>query len=224
MFLSKFWKIKFHFKIKYFLLFSRSNFQIWPTGTYSPDSRSMSSSRAVFCRVLNLSRENRRPVSRPAQVKTFLKTGGFRLSNFTLISYNVMWILTIPVLPNLRTRELPNPSWLFSHSTGHLFQSSLLLVQPSVPEPLSHSAGHLFQSSLLLVQLSVPEPLSHSAGHLFQSSLLLVQLKCPWTTFPLGWSPLPVKSPIGPAKFQAIWKPLTTPHFGHFIQFTGLNC
>ena len=147
--------------------------------------------------MLNLSRENRRPVSRPAQVKTFLKTGGFRLSNFTLISYNVMWILTIPVLPNLRTRELPNPSWLLSHSTGHLFQSSLLLVQPSVPEPLSHSAGHLFQSSLLLVQLkcpfptqlvtsssqvsywfssSVPEPLSHSAGHLFQSSLLLVQL------------------------------------------------
>ena len=127
--------------------------------------------------MLNLSRENRRPVSRPAQVKTFLKTGGFRLSNFTLISYNVMWILTIPVLPNLRTRELPNPSWLLSHSTGHLFQSSLLLVQPSVPEPLSHSAGHLFQSSLLLVQL-----------------------KCPWTTFPLGWSPLPVKSPIGSAQ------------------------
>ena len=84
-------------------------------------------------RVLNLSRENRRPVSRPAQVKTFLKTGGFRLSNFTLISYNVMWILTIPVLPNLRTRELPNPSWLLSHSTGHLFQSSLLLVQLKCP-------------------------------------------------------------------------------------------
>ena len=32
----------------------------------------------------------------PAQVKTFLKTVGFRLSNFTLISYNVMWVLTIP--------------------------------------------------------------------------------------------------------------------------------
>ena len=30
---SKFWKIKFHSKIKCFLLFSRSNFQIWPTGT-----------------------------------------------------------------------------------------------------------------------------------------------------------------------------------------------
>ena len=30
---SKFWKIKFHSKIKCFLLLSRSNFQIWPTGT-----------------------------------------------------------------------------------------------------------------------------------------------------------------------------------------------
>ena len=31
---SKFWKTKFHSKIKCFLLLSRSNFRIWPTGTY----------------------------------------------------------------------------------------------------------------------------------------------------------------------------------------------
>ena len=127
--------------------------------------------------MLNLSRENRRPVSRPAQVKTFLKTGGFRLSNFTLISYNVMWILTIPVLPNLRTRELPNPSWLLSHSTGHLFQSSLLLVSAQVL--LNHFPTRLVTSSSQVsywFSSSAPEPLSHSAGHLFQSSLLVVQL------------------------------------------------
>ena len=45
-------------------------------------------------------------------------------------------------------------------------------------EPLSHLAGHLFQSSLLMVQLSPCEPLSHSTGHLFQSPLLMVQLSC----------------------------------------------
>ena len=132
--------------------------------------------------MLNLSRENRRPVSRPAQVKTFLKTGGCRLSYFTLISYNVMWILTIPVLPNLRTRELPNPSWLLSQLAAFPLDWSPVPVQSpigSAQVSLNHFPTRLVTSSSQVsywFSSSVPEPLSHSAGHLFQSSLLLVQL------------------------------------------------
>ena len=150
--------------------------------------------------MLNLSRENRRPVSRPAQVKTFLKTGGFRLSNFTLFSYNVIWILTITVLTNLRTREQPNPPGPLFHSAVHLFQSSVLVLQPKSsrtafpvdwsPLPVKSPIG---STQILLNHFptrpvtsssgvsywfssSAPEQLSHSAGHLFQSTLLVVQL------------------------------------------------
>ena len=129
--------------------------------------------------MLNLSRENRRPVSRPAQVKAFLKTGGFRLSNFTLISYNVMWILTIPVLPNLRSSRTAK-SFL---ATFPLDWSPLPVQSPigSAQGLLNHVPTRLVTSSSQVsywFRSSAPEPLSHSAGHLFQSSLLLVQLKC----------------------------------------------
>ena len=47
-------------------------------------------------------------------MKTFIKTVGFRLSNFTLIPYNVMWILTTnrdlagPVGDLTRTSDQPS--------------------------------------------------------------------------------------------------------------------
>ena len=46
---SKLWKILFHPKILFLKRCSRSNFQTWPTGTFCPDSKSMSSSRVAVC-------------------------------------------------------------------------------------------------------------------------------------------------------------------------------
>ena len=78
---------------------------------------------------------------------------------------------------------------------------SLWRVQRLSPVPLSHLAGHLFQSSLPVVRRLTKQNTSVCpflfvlvrAGCLFG---LFSTFRIPFlrTTFPLGWSPVPVKS------------------------------
>ena len=114
---------------------------------------------------------------------------GIRVFNFKLITYNVKWILTIPVWPN---RTFPRLLCSVDHTAGCLFPGRVSSVSEiSIPSttfplgwspvpvksasgPISHVACHLLQSSLPVVK-SLRGPFSHLACHLFQSSLKVVR-------------------------------------------------
>ena len=79
-------------------------------------------------------------------------------------------------------------------------------VQHLSPAPLSHLDGHLFQSSLPVVRRLTKQntPVCPYQFVFVRSGCLFGVSSTSWvrflrTTFPLGWSPLPVKSPIGPS-------------------------